>query len=388
MAPERIVVVGASLAGVRAGEALRRLGFDGELTVLGSESHLPYDRPPLSKQVLDGRWEPAKATLRIDDGIRPDLHLGVTAAGVDLDRRRVLLEGGEDVPFDGLVIATGAAPRTLPGTEGLAGVHVLRTLDDCVSLRADLDHQPRVAVIGAGFIGSEVAAAARRRGLDTTVIEALDLPLLRILGPEMGAVCAAVHRDNGTSLRLGVGVAGIEGNGRAERVRMADGTAVDADVVVVGIGVTPATAWLDGSGLALDNGVVADETLRAADGVYVAGDVARWPSRRFGQLMRVEHWSNAAAMGDHVAAAMLGHTAAPFDPIPYFWSDQYDRKIQFVGHVSELAPPIVTEGSTDDRKFAAVYVHDGAVTAAITMNMPARLVHYENLVGTPWPPAG
>jgi NADPH-dependent 2,4-dienoyl-CoA reductase/sulfur reductase-like enzyme len=320
----------------------------------------------------------------MDEAILPDLRLGTTATALDLGRRAVVLADGDEVPFDDVVIATGATPRTLPGTESLPGVHVLRTIDDCIALRDELDRSPAVAVIGAGFIGSEVAAACRRRGLDVTVIEALDLPLIRILGPEIGAVCADVHRDNGTALRLGVGVAGIEGDGRAERVRLADGSAVEADVVVVGIGVAPATAWLEGSGLTLDNGVVCDHQLRAAPGVFAVGDCARWHNQTFGTSMRVEHWTNAASAGDHVAKTLLGIDDESYAPVPYYWSDQYDRKLQFVGHVSGGETVKVVEGSTDDRKFAATYVRDGVVVAALTMNMPARIVHYEQLVGHPF----
>ena len=271
-----VVVVGASLAGLRAVEELRHRGFDGPITVVGAEPHLPYDRPPLSKQLLAGEWGLDRVALTVPtpgglDGLGVDWRLGTRAVGLDTARRRVALEGGEELPYDGLVIATGATPRRLPGTDGLAGVHTLRTLDDALAIRAELDAGAgRVVVIGAGFIGAEVAATCRARGHAVTLLEALPVPLERALGREMGTVVAELHRDHGVDLRLGVGVAGFEGDGRVERVRLADGSAVPADLVVVGIGVSPATDWLAGSGLALDDGVVCDATTLAAPGIVVA----------------------------------------------------------------------------------------------------------------------
>ena len=275
--------------------------------------HAPYDRPPLSKQVLAGHWDVDRLalTVGVDGGIDAldlDWRLGTLATGLDLDARQVVLADGERLGFDGLVIATGATPRRLPGSEGLAGVHTLRTLDDCLAVRAELDAGARrLVVVGAGFIGAEVAATCRTRGLDVTMVEALPVPLGQALGEEMGAVLADLHRDHGVDVRLGTAVAGLDGgdDGRVERVRLADGSAIEADLVVVGIGVVPNTGWLEGSGLTLDDGVVCDATTLAAPGVVAAGDVARWPSRRFGELMRVEHWDNAIAMGAHAARRLL-----------------------------------------------------------------------------------
>ena len=296
--------------------------------------------------MLAGSWDLDRIELTVGgegglDGLDIDWRLGTRATGLDPAGRRVTLAGGEEVPYDGLVIATGARPRALPGTGQLAGVHTLRTLDDCLAVRADLDAGARrVVVVGAGFIGSEVAATCRGRGCEVTVLEALPVPLGRALGDEMGSAMGDLHRDHGVAVRLGVGVAGIEGAGRVERVRLADDTVVEADLVVVGIGVTPNTGWLEGSGLALDDGVVCDATTRAAPGIVAAGDVARWPSHRFGELMRVEHWDNAIAMGEHAARRLLEDLAGgaaspgePYDPVPWFWSDQYDRKIQLAGPV-------------------------------------------------------
>jgi 3-phenylpropionate/trans-cinnamate dioxygenase ferredoxin reductase component len=388
-----VVVVGGSLAGLRAAEELRHRGFDGRLTVVGDEEHRPYDRPPLSKQVLAGSWDLDRIELTVGgegglDGLDVDWRLGTRATGLDPAGRRVTLAGGEDVPYDGLVIATGARPRALPGTGQLAGVHTLRTLDDCLAVRADLDAGARrVVVVGAGFIGSEVAATCRGRGCEVTVLEALPVPLGRALGDEMGSAMGDLHRDHGVAVRLGVGVAGIEGAGRVERVRLADDTVVEADLVVVGIGVTPNTGWLEGSGLALDDGVVCDATTRAAPGIVAAGDVARWPSHRFGELMRVEHWDNAIAMGEHAARRLLedlvGGAASPgepYDPVPWFWSDQYDRKIQLAGRSADADEVRVVDGSVDERRFVALYRRGDRLIGALAMNRPRLLVAFRGLV--------
>lgn len=388
-APSSVTVVGASLAGLRAAETLRRDGFDGPITLIGDEAHEPYDRPPLSKQVLAGDWEPDRIALTPSDKLADldlDLRFGTTAAGFDLASRTLRITGGqasgetgaETLEVDALLIATGARCRTLG--EPREGVHVLRSVDDCLALRADFDAAPdRVVVVGAGFIGAEVAATARTRGLDVTVVEALSAPLIRVLGPEMGEVCAAVHRDHGVDLRTGVGVEGFDGAGRVERVRLTDGSAVDASVVVVGIGVVPNTEWLEGSGLALNDGVVCDAAGLAAPGVAAAGDVARWPNRRFGEVMRVEHWDNAAAQGAHSARALLG-AAEPYEPVPWFWSDQYDRKIQLAGHVRPDDEVRVVAGSVAERRFAALYGRGGRLMGALGFNRPRHVMRYRAMI--------
>lgn len=384
---DRIVVVGASLAGFRAAEALRTQGYDGALTLVGEEAHPPYDRPPLSKQVLAGDWDVDRIALPsaapADDGGDPfDWRLGERAVGLDLAAREVALAGGDRLGFDGLVIATGCRPRTIGG-EGLAGVHVLRTLDDALALRADLERGPsRVAVIGAGFIGSEVAASCRARGLEVTVIEALPVPLERALGAEMGALVADLHRDHEVDLRLGVGVDGFadDGAGRVTGVRLADGTTVDAEVVVVGIGVIPNTEWLEGSGLTLDNGVVCDATTLAAPGVVAAGDVARWPNARFGgEVMRVEHWDNAIEMAQAAAARLLAagdDTALPYEPVPWFWSDLYDRKIQLAGRSGPDDEVQVVTGDVAERRFVALYGRAGRLVGALGWNRPRHIMQW------------
>jgi NADPH-dependent 2,4-dienoyl-CoA reductase/sulfur reductase-like enzyme len=389
---DRVVVVGASLAGLSALEALRGAGYGGELVAVGAEAALPYDRPPLSKQVLQGVWAPEQANLRDAahyDPLEIDWRLGRRAAALDLDRRAVELDDGEPLPFDGLVIATGASPRTLPDTPPLDGVFVLRTLEDCLALRKDLEGGPRVCVVGGGFIGAEVAASCRIRGLEVTVLEALPAPLARAFPAEMGAACAALHRDHGVDLRTSVGVEGLEGSGRVERVRLAGGGSVPADVVVVGVGVVPATGWLESSGLELRNGVVCDQTCAtAAPGVVAAGDIARWPNPLFGEEMRIEHWSNAVEQGAAVAKRLLtsDEAAEPFAPVPYFWSDQYDTKIQFLGRSAPDDEVAVVDGSLEDGRFVALFGRAGRLVGALAFNRPRQLMAYRRLIAgaTSW----
>ena len=353
----RIVVVGASVAGYGAIQELRKGGYDGALTLVGAEDRLPYDRPPLSKQVLAGDWEPDRVDFRLPDTLDVELRLGSAASALDLGERTLRLASGADLPYDGLIIATGAAPRWLPGSESIEGVHVLRTLDDCLAVRAAFEQGARVAVVGAGFIGCEVAATARQRGLEVSLIEALPLPLAGALNPEIGQACADLHRAHGVDLRCGVMVEGIDGGQRAERLRLSDGSTVEADVVVVGIGVTPATAWLQSSGLTLDDGVVCDSTCMAAPGVYAAGDVARWYNPRYARPMRIEHWTNAMEQGRAAARNLLAgpEDAEPYDHLPYFWSDQYDTSIQLAGSTDGTDEFRVVRGSLEDGEFIALF---------------------------------
>ncbi len=390
--PERITVVGASLAGLRAVEALREFGFDGALTLVGAEPHPPYDRPPLSKQVLAGTREPESLFYRKPEALAElglDLRLGRRATALDLTRREVTLDDGARVGFDGLVIATGTTARVLPGTPPMDGVYTLRTLDDCIALRAEFERSPRVVVVGAGFIGAEVAATAHGRGLDVTVIEAAPVPMERALGEEMALACTLLHRDNGVDLRLGTGVAAIEGTSRVERVRLADGSAVDADVVVVGIGVKPETGWLEGSGLELRDGVVCDAMCQtSAPGVYAAGDIARWPNELFGGEMRIEHWSNAADQAHAAARNMLADPgeSKPYTPVPYFWSDQYDATIQLLGHPDPGDEVRVVQGSIDERKFVALYRRGERLTGALGLSWPRMVMPFRSLLlrGASW----
>jgi 3-phenylpropionate/trans-cinnamate dioxygenase ferredoxin reductase subunit len=381
-----VVVVGASLAGLNAVEALRREGFADRIVVIGEEDRLPYDRPPLSKQVLAGVAEPEAAALRPDaavEALEAEWVLGRRAAGLDLAARTVLLSDGEPVPFDGLVVATGAGPRRLGTPPGLDGIHVLRTLDDCLAIRDGLAASPRVAVVGAGFIGAEVAATCRKRGLEVDIVEALPVPLAGALGPEAGAWCAQLHPDHGVRLHCGVTVTGFEGSGRVEALRLSDGRLVPADLVVVGVGVVPATGWLEGSGLALDNGVVCDDSCATgvAD-VVAAGDVARWYNPLFEEEMRVEHWTNAVDQGRFAARRLLRgrEECGPYAPVPYFWSDQYDHKIQFSGRTRPGDEVHVVHGSVAERDFVAVYTRADRLVGALAVNCGREFAPYGRLI--------
>jgi NADPH-dependent 2,4-dienoyl-CoA reductase/sulfur reductase-like enzyme len=401
------VIIGASLAGLRAAETLRQRGFDGEVVLVGAEPHLPYDRPPLSKGLLAGTIPVERIALRGTEAYHDldlTLRLGVRATALDADGRTVTLHDGhrsEVLPFDGCVIATGGDPRWpagWPHPHELGGLFALRTLDDCVGLRAVLEASPRrVVVVGAGFIGAEVAATARHMGVEVTVLEALPVPLVRALGPSLGAAVSAIHRRHGTDLRTGVGVEGVVGHGRIEQVRLADGTVLDADAVVVGIGVTPATGWLEGSGLTLRDGIVCDTTLRAAPRVYAAGDVARWPNLRYGdpgvgEEMRIEHWSNAneqgALAGANLLAELSGGVGSAYDGLPFFWSDQYDAKIQMLGRPSGDLPGDRAEivlGDADGH-FVAMYGRGERVRGVLGVGFSKPLMSFRKplLGGMTW----
>ncbi|MDQ4112615.1 MAG: FAD-dependent oxidoreductase [Actinomycetota bacterium] len=381
--PQRLVVVGASLAGLRAVEAARKAGFEGTIVLVGAEKHLPYDRPPLSKAFLDEAGDHGLAPtpyFRTEEDMRElgvQLRLGVRATGLDTDRR-LILAGSEEIPYDALVIATGARPRMLPGTEGMAGVHALRTLDDSLAVRDALEAGARTVVIGAGFIGSEVASTARKRGLEATIVEALRTPLVRATGHEMGAAIAALHERNGTALRCGVGVRAIEGDGRVERVVLEDDTTIDADLVVVGIGVVPAVDWLEGSGLRLENGIVCDENLwTGVPGVYAAGDVASWPNPTLGERQRMENWTAAAEQGATAARNALDpDNAKPYGTVPYFWSDWYDVRIQFVGSPEADEVRLVDGDPEGDSRWVALYRRGDRLIGALTVNGQAEVMKY------------
>ncbi len=386
--PRRLVVVGASLAGLRAVEAARKTGFDGEVVLVGAEQHLPYDRPPLSKAFLaaaegDGGpaavpWFRTEQTLREELGV--DVRLGSPATALDTAARTVTV-GGKQVAYDALVIATGAHARTLPGTEGLDGVHALRTLDDSLAVRAKLEAGARTVVIGAGFIGSEIASTARKRGLEATIVEALPTPLVRATGREMGAAIAALHDLNGTTLRCGVGVAAIEGDGTVERVVLADGSTIEADLVVVGIGVVPSVAWLEGSGVSLDGdlgGVRCDENLwTGVPGVYAAGDVASWFNPTLGERQRMENWTAAAEQGAAAARNALDpENAKPYGTVPYFWSDWYDVRIQFVGSPDADEVRLVDGDPASGGRWVALYRRGDRLIGALTVNGQTEIMKY------------
>ncbi|GAA2789741.1 NAD(P)/FAD-dependent oxidoreductase [Saccharopolyspora taberi] len=379
---QHLVVVGASLAGLRAVEGARDAGFTGDITLIGAEPHLPYDRPPLSKQFLAAEEEPALPVLRDRAGYAEELgvrlRLGSPARELDAERRVVSVDDDE-IGYDALVITTGAGPRWLPGAGDLAGVHALRTVDDARAVRRALDGGARTVVIGAGFIGSEVASSARGRGLPVTVLEAQPTPLVRAIGTELGSVCAELHRAHGTDLRCGAQVAGIEGDGRVERVLLSDGSSLPADLVVLGLGATPSTAWLRGSGLEIDNGIVCDDSLATGvPGVHAAGDVARWHNPLFGRRMRLEHWTSAAEQGAHAARNAVTGAREPYSVVPYFWSDWYGTRIQFAGVPD--ADEVEVFGDVDGRRFVALYRSDARLTGVLAVNRPSDIVKYRSLI--------
>lgn len=386
---ERIVVIGGSLAGARSVQALRREGHIGPLTVIGAETHWPpYDRPPLSKQILLGTLDPERTRLRLADELDVTVLSGQRAISLDLGHSLVALDDGSRVEFDRLIVATGAKARTLPGTEHLQGVHVLRTIDDSLRLRADLAQARRVAVVGAGFIGCEVASACRAMGIEVSLIDALPFPLAP-LGDVIGAYLIQVVRQVGIDPHLGTSVAGLAGTNRVEGVYLADGDRISADVVVAGIGVTPATDWLESSGLTLEDGIVCDSAclaLGADHRVAAAGDVARWDHPRAGSL-RLEHWTNATEQANHAARALLHgpEWAGPFAPTPYFWSDLFGIKLQLVGICRPDHRVQVIEGSMSDNRFVATYSHNGIVDAVLCVNLPRRLAEWQARLTSPEP---
>ncbi|WP_285480143.1 NAD(P)/FAD-dependent oxidoreductase [Amycolatopsis sp. NBRC 101858] len=372
----KVLVVGASAAGLSTVEALRRKGYTGKIIVLGAEPHPPYDRPPLSKQVLSGAWEPARAALRAAealDALDATFLLGDPASGLDVGERTVHTVSGSALRADVVVIATGARPRRLPGQEALSGVHVLRTLDDTRALGRELVPGTRLVVIGEGVLGAEIAATARTMGADVTMTGPQPAPLALQVGPLVSDLLAGLHTAHGVRLRLGTGVVGFTGDaGRVTGVRLGTGEVLPADVAVVAIGAIPETGWLDGSGLTLDNGVVCDSRCRAADGVYAAGDVARWHHDHLGDLLRLENRTNATEQAQAVAGAILGDDR-PYTPVPYFWTDQFDVKVQVHGFLPADAEVEITDGELAAGRFVARYRRNGAVTGVLGWKMPKQV---------------
>jgi NADPH-dependent 2,4-dienoyl-CoA reductase/sulfur reductase-like enzyme len=392
---QRVVVVGASLAGLRACEALRRLGFGGELVVVDAEHRPLYDRPPLSKQFLAGSWEESRLALRSPEALASlalTTHFGDRAVRLDAAARRLELESGASLRFDGLVLACGAAARQLPsgpeptGGDGPADVLTLRTLEDCHRLRASLTGaERRLVVVGAGFLGLEVAATASGLGAQVIVVEPLAAPLARAIAAPLGAVVASLHERHGVELCFGSGVSAVTTAGGDSLVALSDGSVLRADAVLVAIGASPETAWLAGSGLELLDGVVCDATLTAAPGVVVAGDVARVRACD-GATWRVEHWTNAAEQGAHAAASLLaGARATPFRTVQYVWSDQYELKLQIIGMPHPSDEVAVVDGSLEEGRFVACCGRDGRLVAAIGFGRPRQLMAYRRFLETPTP---
>jgi len=378
------VVVGASLAGLRAVEAARAGGFEGRITLIGAEAHLPYDRPPLSKQFLSSPKSP-DTTYRSDASLRDELgvelRLNTWARGIDVASRSVQVDGGE-VRYDALVVATGATARTLGGTHHLSGIHTLRTVDDARAVRAALEGAKHVVVIGAGFIGSEVASSAAQRGLDVTIVEAAATPLVRALGEEMGEACSTLHPRHGVRLICGAHVQAVEGTTHVEAVTLGNGTRLQADLVIVGIGADPATDWLEDSDIGLELGLTCDPYLAtSASGVYAAGDVARWHNPTFGQSMRLENWTSAAEQGRTAASNAL-RLARPreYATVPYYWSDWYGMRLQFVGLPTAEETRVVM-GSVDSSQWVALYRHHDLLVGALAVNAPSVIMKYRRMIG-------
>ncbi|MEE6175371.1 NAD(P)/FAD-dependent oxidoreductase [Mycobacterium sp. 050134] len=368
-----IVIVGGGLAAARTAEQLRRSGYAGRVTIVSDEVHLPYDRPPLSKEVL--RKEVDDVALKPREWYDENeitLRLGSAATGLDTAARTLTLADGRVLGYDELVIATGLVPRRIPSFPDLEGIRVLRSYDESVALRERASACRRAVVVGAGFIGCEVAASLRKLGVDVALVEPQPTPLASVLGERMGELVARLHRAEGVDVRLGVGVAEVRGQGRVDTVVLTDGTELAADLVVVGIGSHPATDWLEGSGVEIDNGVVCDEAGRtSAPNVWALGDVASWRDPT-GHQARVEHWSNVADQARVVVPAMLGQDVPSAVVVPYFWSDQYDVKIQCLGEPE--ATDVVHLVEDDGRKFLAYYERDGVLVGVVGGGMPGKVM--------------
>ena len=373
------MIVGGGLAAARTAEHLRKSGYTAPITLVSDEPHLPYDRPPLSKEMLqdaqknldDVLLKPAE--FYADNDIA--LNLGSPAQSVDTAARTLALFDGTVLDYDELVIATGLAPKRIPSFPDLAGIRVLRSYDEAMALREQAASARRAVVIGAGFIGCEVAASLRKLGVDVVLVEPQPAPLATVLGQEIGELIARLHRSEGVDVRTGVGVAGVRADDAGERVtavELTDGTVIDADLVVVGIGSRPATDWLVGSGVALDNGVLCDEVGRTSDPhVWALGDVASWRDAT-GHQRRVEHWSNVADQARILVAAALGQDPPSLTVVPYFWSDQYDVKIQCLGEPD--ATDVVHLAEDDGRKFLAYYERDGVLVGVVGGGMPGKVM--------------
>jgi NADPH-dependent 2,4-dienoyl-CoA reductase/sulfur reductase-like enzyme len=383
---KQVVVVGAGVAGMQAAETLRQDGYGGALTIVGAERQAPYHRPPLSKKLLTGDIHRAGVDLAPQFDLDARVLRGATAIKADLSSRTVhLRDENQDLAeqFDGLVIASGAVPREWPGGPVPDGVLMLRTVEDCLAIRERLSSRPRVAVVGGGFIGAEVAASCRSMGLDVVLIEKSATPLLAALGKELAPRWADLHRRHGVDLRVGVGVDGFVGNGHVQAVRLTDGSHVPADVVIVGLGVTPATDWLEGSGLHIDDGVVCDAT-GAAEGatdVVAAGDCARWFHPLYERHLRTEHWDDAGRQGAAAARTLLAGPdhAEAFGGVPYFWSDQYDVKVQMLGTPTDYDAIEIVEGDADGWEFVAAYGRGGR-TIAVLGTIPNRVHAYRDAI--------
>jgi 3-phenylpropionate/trans-cinnamate dioxygenase ferredoxin reductase component len=369
----KIVIVGGGLAAARTAEQLRRAEYSGSITIVSDEAHLPYDRPPLSKEVLRKEVDDVALKPReFYDEKDIILRLGSAASSLDTAEQTVTLADGTVLGYDELVIATGLVPRRIPAFPDLEGIRVLRSFDESMAIRQHASEAQHAVVIGAGFIGCEVAASLRSLGVAVVLVEPQPTPLALVLGEQIGGLVARLHRDEGVDVRTGVSVAEVRGQGHVDSVVLSDGTELAADLVVVGIGSRPATEWLEGSGVAVDNGVICDEAGRtSAPNVWALGDVASWRDPT-GHQVRVEHWSNVADQARVVVPAMLGQDVPSAVVVPYFWSDQYDVKIQCLGEPE--ASDIVHLVEDDGRKFLAYYERDGVVVGVVGGGMPGKVM--------------
>lgn len=380
-----LVVIGASLAGMRAVQAARASGYTGRIILIGSEEHLPYDRPPLSKQFLLPDSQPDFLTVEeeLRDELDVEVRLSSTATSLD-PQAHVVTVNGELVTYGRLIIATGAAPRALPNFPTLRGVLTLRTLDDAKTLREQITPGKRIVVIGAGFIGSEIASSAKSAGAEVVILEAASAPLMRALGEVVGKVVSGLHARNGVQLHVSAQIEGLEGEDVVTGVRLAGGTIIPADIVVVGIGAAPATSWLVRSGVELsplDGGIICDAQLRTSvPDVYAAGDVAHWPNLVMDSTMRLENWTNAADQGRHAAqSAVSPETAKPYSTVPYFWSDWYGQRLQVVGS-AQCDEVVFVSGHEDSDRWVALYRAGDRLIGAATLNEPRRIMKYRRMI--------
>lgn len=377
----RVAIVGGSLAAVHAAEVLREEGFEGEITLVSAEEHLPYDRPPLSKEALSNGVDIEKLYLRSpqwyeDNAVTP--RLGVAAKELNVRERTLRLADGADLPYDGAVLATGSRARRLPAVEGIPGAYVVRNIADAQELREKLEPGKHLLLVGAGFIGLEIAATARQMGVEVSVIDVGRAPLARALGDDVGTWFRELHTRNGVDVVCTCSVERFVPTAHGVRAELSNGSTLHADIVAAGIGAIPNVDWLEGSGLRIGNGVLtAADLSTGAPGVVAAGDIARWYNPLFDEEMRVEHWTNAVEQGRHAARTLLGANEV-FSSVPYFWSDHYSAKMRFVGR-GTAATDVLVEEATDTR-LTAVYGRDGVVRGAVCVNAPRQLVKYRSAI--------
>lgn len=375
----RVVIVGAAAGGLAVAGSLRQQGFDGRITLIGDEPHLPYDRPPLSKQLLTGQWGPEQLLLRSEpelDALDLDLRLGTAATSLAPRHGTVTLADGSTVPYDELVIATGVRPRSLPGGANTAGVHVLRTQEDALALRERLRPGLRLVIVGGGFVGTEVAAASRQRDVDVTLVEPGPVPLARSIGDDAGRFLTEVHRSNGVRIHTGARATALDTSGGAVTgIWLDDGRRLPADTVLIATGSLPNVDWLRDSGLDISDGVLCDAYSRSAPGIHAVGDVARWYNPLFGFAMRVEHRTTASEQGVTTAHNILRPASPrPFAPVPYFWTDQYHLKIQAYGYLRGHEETVLLDGDLTDGRALIGYRRGRRLSGVLAVDMPFKAV--------------